>query len=199
MHRQRCRSIESSTRTLTRCILSGLVRLDPFRHLLTFRTAMDRSLDQAVGQPAPAFASLASPAIDLYQTADEVIVKASLPGVGAKGLNMSVTGDVLRLRGEVREEEDVEGAQDHITERRYGASARSISLPTSVVADQADAQFENGTLPLTFPKAEAVRHKTPTVRANSRGPLAHLHSLPGARTPLRWAPLGFLVDLRPLD
>jgi len=185
--------MESSTRTLGRCIKSGRVNLDPFRDLLPFRTAMDRSFDPTVGQPSPAFTALGSPAIDLHQTAGDVVVKASLPGASAKDLNIPVTGHVLRLRGEVREEEDVEG------ERRYGAFARLISLPTSVVADQADARFENGTLPLTLPKVEAVKHKAPTVRADEREPLAHMHSLSGARTPLRRAPPGFLVDLPPLD
>jgi HSP20 family protein len=191
--------MESSTRTLRKCIKSGLVGLDPFRDQLTFRAAMDRSFDQTVDQPAPAFTALGSAAIDLYQTAGDAVVKASLPGIGAKDLHRSVTGDVLRLRGEVREEEDVEGAQPLIKEHRYGAVARSISMPTSVVTGRADARFGNGTLPLTLPKVEAVKHKTPAVRADEREPLAHMHSLPGARTPLRRAPPGFLVDLRPLD
>ena len=145
--------------------MSGLVRLDPFRDLLTFHTAMDRSFDETMGQAAPAFTALGSPAIDLHQTANEMVVKASLPGVGARDLNLSVTGDVLALRGEVREEKDVEGTQYHLKERRYGAFARSIGLPTSVVADKADAQSENGTLTLTLPKAEAVKPKTIAVRA----------------------------------
>jgi HSP20 family protein len=145
--------------------MSSLVRIDPFRDLMTFRTAMDRLFDETVGQPGPAFAGLAAPAVDLFQTAEEVVIKASLPGVDPKEIHISVTGDVLTLRGEVREERDVEGAQYHVKERRFGGFARSIGLPTAVVADRADAQFEHGVLTLKLPKAEEVKPKTITVRA----------------------------------
>ena len=132
--------------------MSSLVRIDPFRDLMTFRNAMDRLFDETVGQPGAAFAGLAAPAVDLYQTAEEVVIKASLPGVDPKEIHISVTGDVLTLRGEVREERDVEGAQYHVKERRFGGFTRSIGLPTAVVADKADAQFEHGVLTLKLPK-----------------------------------------------
>jgi len=145
--------------------MASLVRIDPFRDLMTFRTAMDRLFDETVGQPGAAFSALAAPAVDLYQTAEEVVVKASLPGVNPKEIHISVTGDVLTLRGDIREERDVEGAQYHVKERRFGGFTRSIGLPTAVVADKADAQFEHGVLTLRLPKAEEVKPKTITVRA----------------------------------
>ena len=145
--------------------MPSLVRVDPFRDLWTFRSAMDRLFDETVGQSGPALVAAGAPAIDLFQTADDVVVKASLPGVDAKDLNISVTGDVLTLRGEVREEKETEGAQYHVKERRYGSFTRSIALPAAVVADKADAQFENGILTLRLPKAEEVKPKTITVKA----------------------------------
>jgi HSP20 family protein len=145
--------------------MSSLVRLDPFRDLCTFRSAMDRLYDETIGQSGTALAAFGSLAIDLYQTSDDVVVKASLPGVSAKDLNISVTGDVLTLRGEAQEEKETEGAQYHIKERRYGSFTRSIALPAAVVADKADAQFENGILSLKLPKAEEVKPKTITVKA----------------------------------
>jgi HSP20 family protein len=145
--------------------MTRIVRLDPFRDLMSFRNAMDRLFDETVGQPGTPFGALGSPAIDLYQTADEVVVRASLPGVSAKDLNISITGDVLTLRGEAQSEEDVEGAQYHIKERRFGSFTRSLGLPTAVMADKADAQFENGILTLRLPKAEEVKPKTITVKA----------------------------------
>ena len=66
---------------------------------------------------------------------------------------------------EVREEKETEGAQYHVKERRYGSFTRSIALPAAVVADKADAQFENGILTLELPKAEEVKPKTITVKA----------------------------------
>lgn len=145
--------------------MPSLVRIDPFRDLMSFRSAMDRLFDETLGQPGLPYGGLGAPAIDLYQTADEVIIKASLPGVDPKEINISVTGDVLTLRGEVGAERDVEGAQYHVKERRFGAFTRSVGLPTAVVADKADAQFEHGVLTLRLPKAEEVKPKTITVRA----------------------------------
>jgi len=88
-----------------------------------------------------------------------------LSGVSAKNLNNSITGGVLTLRREAQAEEDVEGAQYHIRERRYGSFTRSIGLPTPVVAEKADAQFDSGILTLRLPKVEEVKPMTITVRA----------------------------------
>jgi HSP20 family protein len=145
--------------------MSSLVRLDPFRDLWTFRSAMDRLFDETVGQSGSAPGTFGPPAIDLYQTTDDVMIKASLPGVKAKDLNISVTGDVLTLRGEVQEEKETEGAQYHLKERRSGSFTRSITLPAAVVADKADARFDDGILTLRLPKAEEVKPKTITVKA----------------------------------
>jgi HSP20 family protein len=145
--------------------MSNLVRIDPFRELWVFRSAMDRLYDETAGLPGTAIGALGFPAIDLYQTDDDVVVKSSLPGMNAKDLNISVTGDVLTLRGEVLEERDTEGAQYHIKERRSGSFTRSIALSAAVVADKAEAQFENGILTLRLPKAEEVKPKTITVKA----------------------------------
>ncbi|MFP3853544.1 MAG: Hsp20/alpha crystallin family protein, partial [Anaerolineales bacterium] len=76
--------------------------------------------------------------------------------------------DTLTLRGEVREEKDVNGdggRRYHVRERRYRRFARSITLPSMVDADKADAEFENGILNLTIPKAEQAKPKQITVKA----------------------------------
>lgn len=145
--------------------MSSLVRFDPFRDLLTFRSAMDRLFDETMGQTGVTLSSFGAPAVDMYQTDDDVVIKASLPGVSPKDLNISITGDVLTMRGEVQEQRETEGAQYHIKERRYGSFSRSIALPAAVVAEKADAQFENGILTLRLPKAEEVKPKTITVKA----------------------------------
>jgi HSP20 family protein len=145
--------------------MSSLVRFEPLSDLLTFRSAMDRLFDETMGQTGPGLGGFGAPAIDLYQTDDDVVVRASLPGVHPKDLNITVTGDVLTLRGEVQELKELEGAQVHIKERRFGSFTRSIGLPSPVVAEKADAQFENGILTLRLPKAEEVKPKTITVKA----------------------------------
>jgi HSP20 family protein len=101
----------------------------------------------------------------MYQTDDEVVVKASLPGFKVDEVQINVTGDVLTLRGEMKQEEEKKERAWHIREHRWGSFERSIALPTEVTADKAVADFENGILTITLPKAEEVKPKTITVKA----------------------------------
>jgi HSP20 family protein len=106
--------------------------------------------------------------VDLFETEDEVVVKAMMPGMTADDIQISVDRDVLTLRGEAKHEEETEegnGRVYHHRELRYQRFTRSIRLPILVNADKADAQFENGILTLTLPKAEEVKPKQITVKA----------------------------------
>jgi HSP20 family protein len=79
-------------------------------------------------------------------------------------LQISVTGDTLTIKGETTEENDNKEKAYHIRERRYGSFERTITLPTAVRSDKAQADFENGILTITLPKAEDVKPKTITVK-----------------------------------
>jgi HSP20 family protein len=107
-------------------------------------------------------------AVDMYATDEEVVVKTAAPGVKPEDIDVNITGDVLIIRGETKAEEKVEEANCIRQERRYGAFSRSLALPSTVVADKATAEFENGVLTLTLPKAEEVRPKTIKVKAKSK-------------------------------
>jgi HSP20 family protein len=145
--------------------MSNLTRWEPMREMMTLREAMDRLFDDAFTRPLDLSGVAAAPAIDLYQTADEVVVKAALPGLKADDVQISVTGDMLTLRGEFKQENEKKDATWHIREQRYGAFERSVALPTDVQTDKAKADFENGVLTVTLPKAETVKPKTITVKA----------------------------------
>ncbi|MFN3741523.1 MAG: Hsp20/alpha crystallin family protein [Anaerolineales bacterium] len=145
--------------------MTGLIRWEPFREMLTLREMMDRMIDEVFERPFGTTLIGQLPAIDMYQTDNEVVVKAALPGVKADDVQISVTGDVLTIKGEIKQEEEQKGRSYHIREHRWGAFERSIILPTAVVADKAKAEFENGILTITLPKAEEVRPKTITVKA----------------------------------
>jgi HSP20 family protein len=111
--------------------------------------------------------------VDLYETEDEVVVKAMMPGMTAHDIQISVDRDVLTVRGESKHEEESEegnGRVYHHRELRYQRFTRSIRLPILVNADKADAQFENGILTLTLPKAEEVKPKQITVKAEEVKP-----------------------------
>lgn len=145
--------------------MTEIIRWEPFREMLSLRRAMDRLWDEAFSPLTHFEGWTSAPLIDMYQTEDKVVVKAALPGVKPDQINLSITGDVLTVRGEVEEEEKKEGATYYLRERRKGAFSRSISLPTSVNAEKAKAEFDNGVLTITLPKAEEVLPKTITVKA----------------------------------
>lgn len=103
----------------------------------------------------------------MYQTDDEIVVKAMLPGMKADDVQINVTGDVLTLRGEMKHEQEKNEKSWHIREHRFGRFERAVPLPMQVMADRANAEFENGILTVTLPKAEELKPKTITVKPKS--------------------------------
>jgi HSP20 family protein len=144
--------------------MSNLIRWEPARDMMTLREAMDRLFDDAFTRPLSLEGRSGAPAIDMYQTGDEVVVKAAIPGFKADDVQINVTGDVLTMRGELRQESENQEKSWQMREQRWSSFERSIILPTQVVADQARAEFEDGILTITLPKAEESRPKTITVK-----------------------------------
>ncbi len=145
--------------------MSNLIRWEPAREMMTLREAMDHLFDDAFTRPLTLRDGWSVPAVDMYQTDDEVVVKASIPGFKAEDVQINVTGDILTLRGEVKQEDEKKDKAWHIREQRWGSFERSVAMPTEVIADKAKAEFENGILTITLPKAEEVKPKTITVKA----------------------------------
>jgi HSP20 family protein len=146
--------------------MSNLTRWEPVREMMTLREAMDRLFDDAFTRPINLRdGGWSSPAVDMYQTDDEVVVKAALPGFNADDVQINVTGDVLTIRGNLKHEEEKKQRAWHLREQRWSSFERSVALPTNVVADRANADFANGILTITLPKAEEVKPKTISVKA----------------------------------
>lgn len=145
--------------------MSNITRWEPFRDMVNMRKDMDRLIDQFFSLPATAQTGWGSPMVDMYQTDDEIVVKATMPGLDPKDLDIQITGDTLTISGEVKKEEAKEGAKYHIREHRFQSFSRSLTLPTAVVADKADAEMKNGVLTLKMPKAEESKPKVITVKA----------------------------------
>ena len=146
--------------------MSNLIRWEPAREMMTLRDAMDHLFDDAFTRPLTLRDGWTAPAIDMYQTDDEIVVKASLPGVKAEEVQINITGEILTLKGETKQV--VEEKKDkawHMREQRWGTFERSVALPTQVIADKAKAEFENGILTITLPKAEEVKPKIITIKA----------------------------------
>jgi HSP20 family protein len=146
--------------------MSNLIRWEPMREMMTLREAMDRLFDDAFTRPIGNMSAFSgAPAIDLYQDEDEVVMKAALPGISARDVQISVTAGVLTLRGEFKQDEEKKQATYHIREHSYGSFERSITLPVDVESDKARADFKNGILTISLPKAEAVKPKTISIKA----------------------------------
>jgi HSP20 family protein len=136
--------------------------------MVSLREAMDRLFEESFVRPRNWFASpegVATLALDVFESDDDVSVRASIPGVKPEDIDISVTGDVLTIKGETSEEKEEKTGNYHLRERRYGAFQRSVSLPTLVKADKAEAVFENGVLTLTLPKVDEVKPKSIQIKA----------------------------------
>lgn len=147
--------------------MTQLTRWGPFRDLVSLREAMDRLFEESVVRPGGAALAprmTGSLAVDMYETDDDVVVKASVPGVDAEDLEISITGDTLTIKGQSEAKEEVEEENYFYRERWYGAFSRSMAIPTSVEADKAEADFEDGVLTLRLPKAEEMKPKAIKVK-----------------------------------
>jgi len=138
-----------------------LVPWKPFRELGTLRKEMDNLLNRFFGKSslAEAFGEEWSPTMDVSETESSIVVKAELPGLEVKDLDVSMSGDVLTIKGEKRKEEEEKGEHHYYSERYYGSFQRSFRLPTTVQSDKIEASFENGVLKIILPKTEEAKKK----------------------------------------
>jgi len=152
--------------------MTSLIRFDPFYEVRGMRRAMDRMLNDVAGLPARAWPGdgIGSFPIDMYETEDAVIVKASLPGLKPEELDIAVQDEVLTIKGGTEREANVEKENYHRRELAHGAFSRSLALPVAVEHDKAEATFEDGILTVRLPKAEEVKPKT--IKINARETVA---------------------------
>src|SRR6266540_6015268 len=117
--------------------MTNLTRWEPTREMMTLREAMDHLFDDAFTRPFSLIreggSTWSSPAIDMFQTDNEVVVKAALPGIKADEVQINVTGDILTIKGETKYEEEKQDKAWHIREHRWGSFERSVALPTAVI------------------------------------------------------------------
>ena len=143
-----------------------VVRWDPFSEFRGLRHAMDRGLVQFYGPTIwrNGETTLTFP-VDLSETDGQVVVKAALPGIQPENVDISVSDGVLTIKGETKSEEKSDTENYHRREIRYGAFSRAIALPSEVDDAKAEAEFRDGVLTVTLPKAEEVRPKQIKVKA----------------------------------
>jgi HSP20 family protein len=109
-----------------------------------------------------------APAIDVFQDNDALIVETSLPGIDPEKIDISVENDVLTISGETKEKKEVKREHYYHKEIRQGAFSRSVILPVAVKGSEAAAEYENGVLSITLPKAEEAKPKKITVSVKNK-------------------------------
>ncbi len=135
--------------------MTTIARLEPFRGLSTFQDQFNRFFNEAFRNPAEESALTTwAPAVDIYETPNELVVKADLPDVNEKDIDVRVENNLLTIRGERKFEKSVSEENYLRVERTYGAFSRSFSLPNTVNAEAIAAQYKNGVLTVTLPKRE---------------------------------------------
>jgi HSP20 family protein len=139
----------------------AIVRWSPFRDLVGIQQEVNRLFDDLMTRRAESGAEGAMwiPAVDVAETEDAISVKVEAPGVHKDDIKISVTNNVLTVRGEKKMEKETSEENYHRIERAYGSFVRSLELPTIVQADKVTASFKDGVLTIVLPKSEEVKPK----------------------------------------
>lgn len=135
----------------------------PLRELEALRERLDRLVGELTGREGSA------PAVplDVQETADSIVVRASMPGFKPDDISVELSQGVLTIRGESREEREEHGGTWHLKERRIGTVYRALTLPAPVKEDQAQATLEHGVLEIRLPKAEEAPQRRVPVQVRS--------------------------------
>lgn len=150
--------------------MTRIVRWDPFRDMLAVRTQMDRIMDEWLKESngtenSENGQSTMRLPLDVSENENNFVVKASVPGINPEDLEINFNDNMLTIQGETKEERVNENERYHLRERRFGRFVRSMTLPVAVNADAIDAQYDNGVLTLTLPKAEETKPRKINVRS----------------------------------
>lgn len=136
----------------------ALIRWQPFHEMETLRHQMDKMFDELAGYNREVTKTW-SPAVELEDTNDQLILRAEVPGLEGKDLDIQVSREAVSIAGETRYENKAEERGYLRSEFRYGKFQRTIPLPAAIKNDQVQAEFKNGILTLTMPKAEEAKNK----------------------------------------
>ncbi len=141
--------------------MAKIVRWSPMRDMVNMRNEMDRMFEEAFNAPRLRWQEPTNwgLALDVAEGEESFLVKASVAGVNPDDIEITLSDNVLTIKGELKTDENIDEHQYQLRERRYGSFERSITLSVPVNADAIDATYEHGVLTLTIPKAEEVKPK----------------------------------------
>src|SRR5687767_371439 len=151
----------------------GIVRYDPFRDLRSLQDEVNRlftsNLTRSFDDEGIARGAW-SPSVDIYENKDHIVLEAELPGMNREDFDLSVENNVITLRGERHFEKKDDNDNYHRVERAYGSFTRSFTLPQTVSAEGANAEYRNGVLRVTLPKREEAKARRIQVSGSEAGP-----------------------------
>ena len=148
----------------------AIVRWEPFRDLLAIQDRMNRIFDDSfrgMNRPADddwALGGTWAPLVDIYEREGNIELKAELPGIDPKDVDVRVENNVLTLRGERKVDREVNRESYHRVERTYGSFSRSFTLPSVVDTEKIKAEYRDGVLHLTLPKKEEAKPRQISIK-----------------------------------
>ena len=140
---------------------TGMARWDPWNEFTRLRSEMDSLFGSLFGQTPRLFEGIRTftPAVDLYETAAEVVLNAYLPGMSREDIHVEVTGNTIHISGESKPNVPEKDVTVHLVQGGYGRFDLQYSLPAEVDANQIRAIYRNGILEVRLPKAESAKPK----------------------------------------
>ena len=147
--------------------LTRFERWDPFDELTMLRNRMDRLWSRMTAEDETALADW-SPTSDVVETKDEIMIKAELPGIDEKDVDIEIENGVLTIKGERKAEKETEEKGFRRIERSYGTFLRSFTLPANVAPEKITASFANGMLEVHLPKKEEAKPRTVKVEVKKQ-------------------------------
>jgi HSP20 family protein len=153
--------------------IMSIVRYDPFRDLRTLQEEVNRlftgSMPRTFDDEGIARGAW-SPSVDIYENKEQIVLEAELPGMKREDFDLSVENNVITLRGQRQFEKQDDSDNYHRVERAYGNFTRSFTLPNTVTAEGANAEYKNGVLRVTLPKREETKARRIEIKANGDAP-----------------------------
>lgn len=151
--------------------MSTITRWEPFRGLNTLQDQVNRLFEDTVNRGRSTQSDLAAwaPTVDIYEAENDLVVKADLPGLDEKDIDVRVENNTLTIRGERKFEKEVNEDNYLRVERTYGAFTRSFSLPNTVNTEAIHAEYHNGVLTVRLPKREETKPKQVKINVGTNG------------------------------
>ena len=160
----------------------ALIRWDPFRDIMTLRDKMNRLFDDTVkGEESDMFGSTWAPSVDIYETENELVLNAEIPGINQEDIEVKIEDNTLTLRGERKFEEETKEENYHRIERSYGSFFRSFSLPHYIDQEKINAEHDNGVLRIHMPKKPELKPRSIRVIKPEKKKLSVKKSKPKAK------------------